>query len=162
MAKITAEQRLRKKNELDDVVLSIFWEYGWNAISYASVAKRYGCSRGAIQRYYPSHDDFSQALKGKVLPLILQNLDWSSSQKFYRSWIEQLNGEDQKFRRVMELLFNNALQEQPSEMTKSGVNRLLQMIESTFEDKELGKLLFGETFLELLNRKVNISSQNNE
>ncbi len=152
MAKITAEQRLQKKNELDDIVLSIFWERGWSAISYALVAERYGCSRGAIQRYYPSHSDFSQALKGKVLPLILQNLDWSSSERFYCSWVEELESEDQKFRRVMELLFNNALQDQPSEMTKLGVDKLLQMIELKFGSQELGKILFGETFLHLLKR----------
>lgn len=152
MARITAEQRQRKKEELDEIVLSIFWEQGWSAISYASVAESYGCTRGAIQRYYPSHSDFTQALKGKVLPLILQNLDWSNSENFYRSWIEELKSEDKRFSRVMELLFNNALQEKPSEMSKLGVEKLIQMIESKFGDKELGKLLFGETFLELLNR----------
>lgn len=152
MAKITAEQRLKKKNELDEIVLSIFWEHGWSAISYALVAEKYGCSRGAIQRYYPAHSDFSQALNGKVLPLILEKLDWSSSQEFYCSWVEQLQADDQRFRRVMELLLNNALQGKSSDMAKIGVSRLLQMIEERFGDKELGKSLFGETFLELLYR----------
>lgn len=152
MAKISAEERQRKKKELDDIVLSIFWTLGWSAISYASVAEKYGCTRGAIQRYYPSHADFSQALKGKVLPLVMQNLDWSTSQNFYSSWVKQLTGEDPKFRRVMELLFSNAVQYKSSEMTKLGVNKLLNTIESTFEDKDLGKKLFGETFLLLLNR----------
>ena len=91
MAKISVEQRQRKKKELDEIVLSIFWKKGWSAISYASVAESYGCARGAIQRYYPSHADFSQALKGKVLPLVLQNLDWSSSDKFYHSWLNLLS-----------------------------------------------------------------------
>lgn len=152
MAKITAAERQQKKEALDEIVLSIFWERGWLAISYASVAESYGCSRGAIQRYYPSHDDFAQSLKGKVLPLVLQKLDWSTKEKFYLSWMAQLKGDDPKFRRVMELLFNNALKESPLEMSKLGVAKFLGMIESTFEDKELGKLLFGETFLALLNR----------
>ena len=151
MAKISAQERAKKKQQLDDIVLSIFWERGWHAISYASVAEAYGCSRGAIQRYFPHHLDFAESIKGKVLPLIMSNLNWESKEALHKSWIDALYSEDVRFRRVMELLISQVSQETPAEQTTIGVNNFLSIIEQKFGDKQLGKILFGETFLALLN-----------
>lgn len=151
MAKISAEERQRKKEQLDKIVLDIFWESGWRSISYASIAERFGTTRGAIQRYYPSQIDFGVALRGKVLPLLVSKLDWSSRDAFYQSWVEQLESDDKRFKRVMELLFNQVNVEKPNELSRVGVGKLLKMIEDKFDDAYLGKTLFGETFLSLLN-----------
>lgn len=152
MAKISAKEREQKKQQLDEIVLNIFWQHGWHAISYASVAEAFGTSRGAIQRYYPSHNDFSNALKGKVLPLVLSQLDWQSKEAFYQSWVVALHSEDGKFRRVMEMLFSQVCSKGSSEQAAIGVHQFLSTINEKFEDESLGKELFGETFLALLNQ----------
>ena len=109
MARISNLEREKKKSDLDAIVLTIFWEEGIDALTYARVAESYNTSRGAIQRYYPSQNDFYTSLRGKVMPLMLEKLDWSSINNFHNSWISELsNTEDCRFKRVIELLFHNA------------------------------------------------------
>ncbi|NOH79917.1 TetR/AcrR family transcriptional regulator [Vibrio sp. RE86] len=151
MAKITAEERARKQEALNQIVLDIFWNEGWPAVSYAEVAKRFGTTKSAIQRYYPTHEHFGLALQGKVMPIIAEHLDWSSSDKFIDSWMVALSNEnDVRFRRVLELLFHETLRENPSKMTTAGVDRFTGKIIEAFGDANIVDILFGRTFLYLL------------
>ncbi|WP_117232502.1 TetR family transcriptional regulator [Vibrio maerlii] len=151
MAKITAEERARKQEALNEIVLDIFWNEGWPAVSYAEVAKRFGTTKSAIQRYYPSHEHFGLALQGKVMPIIAGHLDWSSKDKFMQSWMDALsNKEDLRFRRVLELLFHETLRETPSPQTGVGVDRFIGKIAEAFGDRSVADELFGKTFYFLI------------
>jgi len=152
MAKITAEEKARKQQALNEIVLEIFWNEGWQAVSYAEVAKRFGTTKSAIQRYFPSHDHFALALQGKVMPLITSHLDWSSKEKFIESWMTALtNNEDLRFRKVLELLFIESTKETASQMSLVGVERFTGKIKETFGDESVSNELFGRTFIYLLN-----------
>ncbi|MGF1755909.1 TetR family transcriptional regulator [Vibrio makurazakiensis] len=152
MAKITAEEKARKQQALNEIVLEIFWDQGWPAVSYAEVAKRFGTTKSAIQRYFPSHDHFALALQGKVMPLIASHLDWSSKDKFIESWMAALtNTKDLRFRKVLELLFIESTRESPSQMSLVGVERFTGKINQAFQDESVSHELFGRTFLYLLN-----------
>lgn len=152
MAKITAEEKARKQQALNEIILDIFWDEGWQAVSYAEVAKRFGTTKSAIQRYFPSHDHFVLALQGKVMPLIASHLDWSDKDKFIESWMTALtNTEDLRFRKVLELLFIESTKENPSQMSLVGVQRFTEKIYDAFEDESVAHELFGRTFFYLLN-----------
>ncbi|MDC5839392.1 hypothetical protein [Vibrio europaeus] len=151
MARITVQEREKKKAELDTIVLSIFWNEGIEALTYARVAELYNTSRGAIQRYYPSQNDFYTSMKGKVMPLMMEKLDWSSSDAFYQSWINALSDKDDiRFQRVIELLFHHALKSPSSQSAIMAIDKLTEQIKTRFGDDSLIQRLLGESFLHLL------------
>lgn len=151
MARITRKQREKNELILDDLIWNICSKEGWPAVSYAEVAKRFGTTKSAIQRYYPTHEHFGLALQGKVMPIIAEHLDWSSSDKFIDSWMVALSNEnDMRFRRVLELLFHETLRENPSKMTTAGVDRFTGKIVEAFGDANIADILFGRTFQYLL------------
>lgn len=153
MARITAEEKARKQEELNKIILDIFWNEGFHAVTYTEVAKRFGTTKSAIQRYFPSSDDFPLAWQGKIGPIMMGCLDWSSKEQFVESWMAALsNEEDIRFRRIMELLYIETSKPQSSQPTKFGVERFTQQIVNAFGDESVAHEVFGRTFYYLLNR----------
>lgn len=151
MARITVQEREKKKAELDAIVLSIFWNEGIEALTYARIAELYNTSRGAIQRYYPTQNDFYGSMKGKVMPLMMEKLDWSDADAFYHSWVDSLSDkEDIRFQRVIELLFHHALKNPSSESAIVAIDKLIEQIDTRFGDNSMIQRLLGESFLHLL------------
>ncbi|EGR1425122.1 TetR/AcrR family transcriptional regulator [Vibrio vulnificus] len=136
MAKISAEQREKNKNEFDLVVEEIFWERGWDAITLNEMAKRTGKPKPTLQNYYPDRTHFGEALRGKVFPVVMSCLDLSSPREFKISWETQLSA-NRKFRMVVNLLVSNATSEQTNDMTINGIVRLRHMLSEKWgSDKE--------------------------
>ncbi|MGF1767611.1 hypothetical protein L4D06_09535 [Enterovibrio makurazakiensis] len=151
MARITVQERERKKAELDDIVLSIFWNEGIEALTYSRVAELYNTSRGAVQRYYPSQNDLYASMRGKVMPLMMAKLDWSNADAFYSSWVNSLSDKDDiRFQRVIELLFHHTLKSPSSQSAIAAVEKLTEQVEMRFGDDSMIKRLLGESFLHLL------------
>ncbi len=127
MAKISAEQRAANKAQFDEVIVEMFWESGWDSITLNNVSDRLGIRKSTVQNYYPNKKDFGEALKGKVLPVVLDCLDLTSSEEFKISW-EIAMKTDQRFRRVVHLLVSNATSEATSALTVGGVVRLRHLL----------------------------------
>lgn len=152
MARITAEEKARKQEELNNIILDIFWNEGLHAVTYTEIAKRFGTTKSAIQRYFPSSDHFPLAWQGKIGPIMMEKLDWSSQEAFVKSWMSALSDEeDIRFRRIMELLFSETSKPASSQPTKIGVDRFTQQINQAFGDESVSLEVFGRTFYYLLN-----------
>ncbi|WP_234496607.1 TetR/AcrR family transcriptional regulator [Vibrio maritimus] len=148
MARISAEERAKKKLILDGLVLSIFLEEGWGAVTYDRLAKEFGVSKSSIQNYYPSSIMFATALQGKVLPMVLPLLNFSSEEKFVSSWICAYEDEQHHvFREVVEMLIDNILKDGTSPYSRGGALKLEEMLAKNTDEssaKRAMKTVFGE------------------
>ncbi len=132
MAKISAEEKHRKKAEFDAHIYDIFINEGWDAVTYERMAKDFGTRKSSIQRYYGKRLDFGNALQGKILPIILPLLDFSDKEAFIASWLLALD--NQTFREVNKLLIENATGSGVGGW--QGVNRLLHIMRNTMSDND--------------------------
>ncbi|USE34352.1 TetR/AcrR family transcriptional regulator [Endozoicomonas sp. SCSIO W0465] len=76
MAKISSEERARRQQSYDAVILNIFMTESWEAITYDRLSRELDISKSTLQRYYPSRMHFVSALEGNVMPIVARNLDW--------------------------------------------------------------------------------------
>lgn len=153
MAKITAEEKERKKAELDAHIYKIFITEGWDAITYERMAKDFGTRKSSIQRYYEKRLDFGTALQGRVFPVVIQLLDLSCKERFIASWIQAL--ENHTFREVNKLLVEHATGSGTGGL--QGLNKLLRVMKATMSDSDAHSALtvcLGETVLFFLKQPV--------
>lgn len=135
MAKISSSKRLENKEKFDDIVISCFFEHGWDYITLNNMAKEFGIGKSSVQSYYPTKSDFANALRGKVFPVMMENLAFESPEKFKASWEMAL--EQDKFRMVVHLLVSNAAKDNTSSMTLAGIERLSALLTAQWGSNEL-------------------------
>ncbi|MGF1755908.1 TetR/AcrR family transcriptional regulator [Vibrio makurazakiensis] len=154
MPRISNEEKQRKQQELNSIVLELFLSEGIHAITYTEVAKRYNTTKSAIQRYYPAHSDFVHVLDAKLLPLVIDTLDWKTEAKFIQSWKKALNDETcTRFRKVIEFLFADAVGAGTSPVTFDAVAKLRLLIRDKFDDDSIFYQLMGESFSVIVMKK---------
>lgn len=148
MARITAEERAQKKQKLDDMIMTIFMNEGWNSVTYDRLAKEFNVRKSSIQAYYPHSIMFATALQGKLFPLITPLLDFTTKEAFILSWSKAYRDETQSvFKDVMEMLLDNILKDGTSPYSKGAVLKLQQMLSKNTGEQEAEaamKIIFGE------------------
>ncbi|AYV23406.1 MULTISPECIES: TetR/AcrR family transcriptional regulator [Vibrio] len=148
MAKISAEEKAKKKQSMDDKIFSIFINEGWGSVTYDRLAKEFSVRKSSIQAYYPSSIMFATALQGKVFPLVIPLLDFSTKQGFIDSWLKAYKDEEQHlFKEVVEMLFDNILKDGTSPHSRGSVLRLQQILAQNIgeDDAKMAiKIVFGE------------------
>ncbi|MCG9789334.1 TetR/AcrR family transcriptional regulator [Vibrio mediterranei] len=148
MAKISAEEKAKKKQSMDDKIFSIFINEGWGAVTYDRLAKEFNVRKSSIQAYYPSNIMFATALQGKVFPLVIPLLDFSTKQGFIDSWLIAYKDEEQHlFKEVVEMLFDNIMKDGTSPHSRGSVLRLQQILAQNIgeDDAKMAiKIVFGE------------------
>lgn len=156
MAKISAEEKAKKKQNMDDKIYSIFINEGWGAVTYDRLAKEFNVRKSSIQAYYPTNIMFATALQGKIFPLVIPLLDFSTKQGFINSWLKAYKDEEQHvFKEVVKMLFDNILKDGTSPHSRGAILRLQQILAQNIgeEDAQLAiKIAFGE----ILYRKMHI------
>ncbi|KEI71357.1 TetR/AcrR family transcriptional regulator [Endozoicomonas elysicola] len=140
MAKISSEERARRKQMYDAVILNIFMTESWEAITYDRLARELTISKSTLQRYYPSRMHFVTALQGKVMPIVARNLDFSSSQLFISSWESALRN-DLHFRNVVRMFIDNLMSRSPHPSTQGAMMRLLDQLQTVTSDEDAHKTL---------------------
>ena len=153
MAKITAQEKERKKAILDAHIYEVFINEGWDALSYERIAKDFGTRKSSIQRYYEKRLDFGIALQGKIFPIIVDLLDFTDEARFIASWVKAL--ENQTFREVNKLLIENATGSGTG--GRIGVSKLLNKMKATMSNDEANaalKTCLGESVLFFLNQSL--------
>ncbi|HIF9077183.1 TPA: hypothetical protein ACX6NV_002035 [Photobacterium damselae] len=136
MAKISAAQRAANKEQYDEVIVEMFWESGWDSITLNTVSDRLAIRKSTVQNYYPSKLDFGEALRGKVFPVAMDQLDLSNPDEFKMSWEIAIKS-DVRFRRVVHLLISNATSETTSGMTVAGIVRLKHLLSDKWDSDKL-------------------------
>ncbi|MEF1228079.1 TetR family transcriptional regulator [Vibrio fortis] len=127
MARISAEQRRKNKEFLDEIVREIFWEDGWNGVTLDSISERSGFKRSVVQNYFPTKRDMGEALRGSVFPVMMEQLDLTNTDEFKISW-EVAIRTSLKFRMVVHMLIANSINENTNDMTVSGIVRLRKLL----------------------------------
>ena len=156
MARISLQKKADNLELYSSIVEELFWEMGWFNLKYSDVidvikerTNNPKFKLSTLQNYFPHKIDFSEAIKGKVLPVFVGYLDLSSTDKFNESWITAL--EELKFRRVLSLLIGNLASTDASFLAFNGLNRLTDIVVNELgEDgrKALENLL-GKTIFKL-------------
>ncbi|MFK0572961.1 hypothetical protein [Endozoicomonas sp.] len=149
MAKISSEERARRKELYDSVILNIFMTESWEAITYDRLARELTISKSTLQRYYPSRMHFVTALQGKVMPIVARNLDFNSRQSFISSWESALNS-DPHFRNVVRMFIDNLMSRAPHPSAQDAMMRLLDQLKSVASEEDalvILKVVLGTSVL---------------
>lgn len=93
MAKNTKEGALQTEALVYQSIIEIFFQDGWDAVTYGAIAKHTGLSRSGIQRVVPSKDSMVDAFQGQVLDYVSGLIDASSPETIKASWLAGLERE---------------------------------------------------------------------
>ncbi|WP_434565650.1 TetR family transcriptional regulator [Vibrio chagasii] len=147
MARISQEDKLRKQQELNQIVMDIFWQEGPEAVTYAEVARRYQTSKSAIQRYYATQADLLVFLKSALVPFVEERVEWTNEQTVIESWFVALNdGVDLRFRNAVEFLMREALLYQPGLPLSKAFEIFRYRLKSTFNNDVDFYALVGKSY----------------
>lgn len=111
MAKNTQKQALLTERRIHQAIIDIFMEKGWEAISYGSIAKHTGLSRGGVQRIVPNKDAMMGAFQGQVIEFVSGQLDFSSETSLTNSWVRALD--NLQFRNCIKFFISSISTESP-------------------------------------------------
>lgn len=150
MAKISKEEREANLQRYNQIIMDIFLTDGWHCVTYDNIAKIAGVRKSTLQGYYESNKEFAVALKGRVFPIFIEHLDFSSKDALQQSWTEALSVKN--FRYILNMLVANSTLPEPSDMTVNGMGNLIRMIDNHFpgEGRIIVESLLGKTILMLL------------
>ena len=146
MARITAEEKEQKKKMMDELIFQIFLSEGWEAVTYDRLAKELNVRKSSIQSYYAKNIMFATALQGRVFPVVLEKLDFSSKEAFISSWLSAYHDDESHiFKEVVKMLLHNIIKNGTSPYSKGAILRLQNMlgqnIGATEADQAIVKIL---------------------
>ena len=119
MAKSTQKQALLTEQRIHQAIIDIFMEKGWEAISYGSIAKHTGLSRGGVQRIVPNKDAMMGAFQGQVTEYVSEQLDFSDEVTLTNSWMNALD--NLQFRNCIKFFISAISTESPGKaLAKKG------------------------------------------
>lgn len=139
MAKISRADKEANFQKYNQIILDIFFDKGWDSVTYDNIAKTAGVRKSTLQGYYESNKEFSHALKGRVFPVFIEPLDFSSEDALIDSWTNALLGT--RFRYILNMLISNSTLNEPSELSQIGIYKLNTLVESHFPEQ--GKRIIG-------------------
>ena len=156
MAKITAQEKLKKKEKMDECIVQIFLNEGWSAVTYDRLAKEFNTRKSSIQAYYPTNVMFATALQGVVFPIVIKTLNFESKQLFIDSWLTAYQDPTQHvFREAIEMLLQNILKDGTSPHSRGGVLKLQNHLAKSIGEEaaiEAIKSVFGELIYDKMYR----------
>lgn len=134
MARITKEQRAQNLEHFDNTILEIFKESGWRSVTYESLSIKTGIRASTLQRYYPTAKHFFQPLKGKIIPFLIDALDFSNESAFLSSWSSALE-DNNAFKWSVNLLLTTAIDGDANNSAKQPVEVLIRIIDEKTNNK---------------------------
>ncbi|MEI6898085.1 MAG: TetR/AcrR family transcriptional regulator [Psychromonas sp.] len=145
MAKSTQKQALLTELRIHQAIIDIFMEKGWEAISYGSIAKYTGLSRGGVQRIVPNKDAMMGTFQGQMTELVAGQLDFSDEASLTKSWVRALD--NLQFRNCIKFFISATCNESSSkEIAKKGFERFSEKV-----GQEKMHALIGLSVCHLLN-----------
>lgn len=144
MAKSTQKQALVTEKRIHQAIVDIFMEKGWEAISYGSIAKHTGLSRGGVQRIVPNKDAMRGAFQGQVATFVSEQLDFTNESLLTESWESAL--EDLQFRNCIKFFIGSISTDSPGKaLARKGFEHFSEKI-----GKEKMQSLIGLSVYRLL------------
>lgn len=151
MARITQKQKEENQAKYNALIVKIFLSEGWESVTYDRLAKETGLRKSTLQGYYPSNREFAMALQGKILPIIMAQLDFSSRAAFILSWEQGLA--EKEFSMVIRMFVANAAKTESNPSTQRGVLKLIEIIAEHLPNDnahEIIDLVMGKSVMTLL------------
>lgn len=153
MARLTQKERDRRFEFYCDHILHLFLTEGWTSVTYTRLAKDLNLTKSTLQGYFPSNKHFAVGVKGKILPIIAQQLDLSSEDALINSWVTGIKT-NFPFRHAIELMLSEAQKETPSPVAIQGIERFTQTLKQHFPEshERLLEQILGKAVLILLDK----------
>ncbi len=151
MARISREQHEQNFVSYNQLILQIFLNEGWEHITYDRLSKETGLRKSTLQGYYPTSQHFELAIKGKVFPIMMHHLDFSSKDTLLDSWKRAM--QDTQFRMVMRMFVMQAYKIGGDSSSRLGIINLGQLVAHYIPNHDpltIIRELFGLTVTELL------------
>lgn len=101
--------------------LTITLTEGFEAITFTKLSSHCGVSRSGINGHFPRKEDIKKALEPLISERLVAQMDFSSPDNFYRSWVEGLE-QNSEFRAAV-------LAAGPIIPTEQGVAGLMKLIQ---------------------------------
>ncbi len=87
MAKNSVQDALQTEKRIHQAIIDIFVEQGWPAVTYGSIAKHTGLSRGGVQRIVPNKEAMMAAFQGQILQIVADKVDYTNDDTIEKSWL---------------------------------------------------------------------------
>lgn len=108
MPKRSKEDTIVTINTILDTAARQLLELGYDKMSYTTLSKETGISRTGISHHFSRKTDFTTALEGRFVKMVIDHLDCESSlEPFEKSWRIALNSE--QFMSVFRLVFHHSI-----------------------------------------------------
>lgn len=144
MAKNTKEGALQTEALVYQSIIEIFFQDGWDAVTYGAIAKHTGLSRSGIQRVVPSKDSMVDAFQGQVVDYVNGLIDASSPETIKASWLAGL--EQEKFAHCVRFLLGSVYMETQA---KNKIGNGVEILIDKYGEKVIIELI-GLSALSLL------------
>ena len=151
MARITQQKKEENLAKYNALIVKIFLAEGWESVTYDRLAKETGLRKSTLQGYYPSNREFTMALQGKILPIVMSCLDFSSREAFIQSWEQGLT--EKEFSMVIRMFVANAAKTESNPSTQRGVLKLIEIVSEHLPNenaREIIDLVMGKSVMTLL------------
>ena len=153
MARITVKEKEHKKAMMDEIIHQLFIREGWEAVTYDRLAKELDMRKSSIQSYYSKNILFASALQGRIFPVVIQKLDFTSKEAFIETWLKSFHDKEcHVFRDTIKMLLQNIIKTGTSPYTKGAVMKLQSLLTQKIGEKEATyaiKWVLGETLFSL-------------
>lgn len=156
MARISREQYIANKQKLDNHIWEVFKTEGWEAVSYARLAKFMCTRKSTIQGYYPSSLHFLEGIEGRAFPEMLPLMDMSTPESFLTTWSEAVKVP--VFRNYLELFAMDATKGLTGKHAKKTYLLLKGRLAKAFDLEEqeaesLFRMAIGSAFAAMANEQ---------
>ncbi|WP_019616111.1 TetR/AcrR family transcriptional regulator [Psychromonas ossibalaenae] len=126
MAKNSQQEALLTEQRIHQAIIDIFMEQGWQAVTYGSLAKHTGLSRGGVQRIVPNKEAMLNAFQGQIFQSVAGRLDFTTSAALFKSWNEALD--NAQFRHCIKYLITAVNADcGGKQKAKAGLDKLADM-----------------------------------
>ncbi|WP_028863773.1 TetR family transcriptional regulator [Psychromonas aquimarina] len=126
MAKNSQQDARLTEQRIHQAIIDIFMEQGWQAVTYGSLAKHTGLSRGGVQRIVPSKEAMLNAFQGQIFQFVTGKLDFTTSAALFKSWNESLD--NPQFRHCIKYLITAVNADSGGKQkAKTGLDKLAEM-----------------------------------
>ena len=134
MARISQQEKEKKYAELADAILMLFLEKGWHCLTYDNLALATGVKKSTLQGYYPIKNDFFTAIEGRILPILIGELNFTSKVALQNSWMKALK--TAPFCHVIQFFLHHCVEVHNSDYAKKGFSNFTLYVESRLSKEE--------------------------
>jgi len=109
MPRVSQQQAKQTKQRILDASLDIVLNDGVTALTFTNIADKAQVGRSNINNHFKKKNDLLTELRPQLAQIIIQSLDFRSTEHFYNSWVDAIQTKQQFCRAIdtAESFFDN-------------------------------------------------------